>query len=145
MQWKLRCVTQFTLSPKQLDLQMLLASTTLSILESHWDSSQISCWCPCVMEKPAVLVLHCQCLHMLQQFLMLGWMLGWILGWTNSKPWIWAWLVDELFGLPALICLWHQDQLLHFVQAKDGASSPTLHRQGKGPVLLCLHPWSWLK
>lgn len=25
---------------------MLLASATLSILESYWDSSQISCWCP---------------------------------------------------------------------------------------------------
>lgn len=67
-----------------------------------------------------------------------------MLGWTNSKPWIQAWLGDELVSLPALIHLCHQDQLPHFVQVKDKASFPTLHRQGKGPVLLCPHPWGWL-
>jgi hypothetical protein len=54
---ELRYVTQNVLLSKQLCLQMVtamshrsgsrpLASATLSILDAHWNSSQISCCCP---------------------------------------------------------------------------------------------------
>ena len=45
-----------------------LASATLSILDPHWDSSQISCCCQCHGD-PVVLDLQNQPLHVLQHFM----------------------------------------------------------------------------
>jgi hypothetical protein len=47
---------------------------------------------------------------------------GKVLVWTDSKPWIWAWVVSELVSLP--------DLRIHTTLAS------------KGPALLLSCPWS---
>jgi hypothetical protein len=106
------CVTQYTLYPKQLLLQMFIAmsnwsgprplsSATLSILGlieiplrhrtvalSHGD--------------PTAVVLQDLPLNALQQ--LIG---GQMLEWASSNFWIWVLVVVELASLPALPCPYH--------------------------------------
>jgi hypothetical protein len=52
-----------------------------------------------------------------------------MLGWANSKPWIWAWEVDKLVSLPALLYQNPQGEL----SIKALGSSPNA-AAGKGLV-----------
>ena len=76
-----------------------------------------------------------------------------MLWWTSLKHLIWAWMVAELFSLPALLCTHHQGQFSSTPQASSsdaaaskrrgqlshshtlGASSPA--PSPSGPALLC--------
>lgn len=98
-----------------------LTSATLSVLDSHQNSSQIFCSCPiswrtCIFgsARPAPSTVH-----------------RWGNCWGAPKPWIWAWVVTELVRLTALSHSCHGASSLLL---KTWASSPVLPSLGVGPT-----------
>lgn len=115
-----QCVTQYTLSSKQLHLKKFIAESLLWFKAPGFcytiSTGSSSCCC-LSCGGPAAVDLQDQFLHVLQQLVE-----GEMLGWANSKSWIWV--VIELVNLPALPCPCHQGQLLPAAQARGGANSP---------------------
>lgn len=105
-----------------------LASATLSRLEPHWDSFQITCCIP-LFGDSVILVLRTG-LFMYSSSSSMWWMLEW----TNSKPWIWAWKVFELVSLwvssPVLMPL----RLSHLQGPETRASSTLIPKWEAGPL-----------
>jgi hypothetical protein len=100
-----------------------LAFATLSMLDPHQDSSQLSCCCPvswraCSFSSAGPAPSY----HMLQQFID-----GVHVGWANSKPWVWAWVLAELVSPPALLYPHHQGQLSCFAQVRRRTGLALLH------------------
>jgi hypothetical protein len=83
-----------------------LDSATPSILDSHWNSSWISCRCPvlwrfCSVGSMGPAFAHAPVVH--------RWGRCW--GGPTQKSWIWAWVLAGLVSLPALLHLHHQGEL----------------------------------
>lgn len=91
-----------------------LASATLSILESHWDSSGIFWCCPLSLRSYSFGSVGPSCTPAV--------MMGKMLEWDNSKPWIRAWEVSELFSPPETSYLYTTVQNT-FLQCEQVAKS----------------------
>lgn len=122
--WKLQCITVcHTVNPFaqtawlcKCSLQFVIGSAVLSMQGPHITPLRYPIVAG-VMEIPKFLVLQNGLLHSQ-------------MGWANSKPWILAWVVVEVFSLPFLLHSHHKGKLfqpLPMLQlARDGASYPIL-------------------
>ena len=108
-----------------------LASVTSSILDPHWNFSQLSCVLEILQQLWISRTGPFMCpnnSHMVQ-----------ILGWANSAPWIWAWGAAELVSSMSVLYLNHQGEISNTAQqghpvppsAGGRVISPTLVPSGQ--------------
>jgi hypothetical protein len=115
----------------------LLASATLSVLDSHWDSSQISCcpvsWRSCRLGSVEPALSHVPAVHV-------------DVGISQLKTLDWAWVVAELVILPALLYPHHHGEFSSTTLASSSnakakrvrARSSILTPSGLALLYLCL-------
>ena len=97
-----------------------LAFVTLSILDPYWNSSSgLSCCCPVSWRSCGFGFSGLSNTPPVHRW-------GKVLVWTDSKPWIWAWVVSELVSLPVLLYLYLQGELSDTTLASKGAGSALL-------------------